>query len=92
MEQQSDRAPDIAPSQSPWLNAEKAANYVGLAARSIYRACAVGELRHIRINGKRELRTRTEWLDQWLERHVYGGDAATAAPTHEVLTRVAGRR
>jgi hypothetical protein len=90
-QQQSDRAPDSL--TSPWLNAEKAATYVGLAPRSIYRACAIGELRHIRINGKRELRTRVEWLDQWLERHAFGGDdAAPAATAHDVLTRVAGRQ
>jgi hypothetical protein len=85
----SDRAPVP---ESPWLNAEKAARYVDLAPRSIYRACAVGELRHIRINGKRELRTRAEWLDEWMQRYTYGGTAAPAAPTHDVLTRVAGRQ
>lgn len=85
--------PDRTPvPESPWLNAEKASQYVGLAPRSIFRACASGELRHVRINGKRELRTRAEWLDEWLQRHTYGGTAATAAPTHDVLTRVAGRQ
>lgn len=89
--EQSDRTPDIV-QNSPWLNAEQAASYVGQAARSIYRACGNGDLRHVRINGKRELRTRAEWLDQWLERYAHGGDAATAAPTQDVLSYVARRR
>lgn len=78
---------------SPWLNVAQAAEYIQQGTRSIYRAAGRGELRCTRINGKGELRTKAEWLDQWLERFARGGqNAATAAPAQEVLAYVARRR
>ena len=87
-----DRVPGLV--ASPWLDAEQAAAYVQQTTRSIYRACGTGELRHVRINGKREMRTRAEWLDEWLKKYEYGGTdrPAPAGPAHEVLTHVARRR
>jgi excisionase family DNA binding protein len=43
---------------------------------SIYFACARGELRHVRIGGRRSIRLRAAWLDAWLERHARGQQAA----------------
>ena len=59
---------------SPWLNVEQAAQYIQQHPRSIYRAAGAGELRSVRINGKRELRFRREWIDSWMEHHAHGGN------------------
>jgi excisionase family DNA binding protein len=79
---------------SPWLNVEQAAQYIQQHPRAIYRAAGSGKLRSVRINGKGELRTRREWLDQWLERFARGGEDATTtvAPAQEVMAYVARRR
>jgi excisionase family DNA binding protein len=79
---------------SPWLNVEQAAQYIQHHPRAIYRAAGSGNLRSVRINGKGELRTRREWLDQWLERFARGGEDATTtvAPSQEVMAYVARRQ
>jgi excisionase family DNA binding protein len=79
---------------SPWLNVTQAAQYIQQHPRAIYRAAGSGKLRSVRINGKGELRTRREWLDQWLEEFARGGEDATTtvAPAHEVMAYVARRQ
>lgn len=57
---------------SPWLLGIEAATYLRISAKTIYREARAGRLRHARVGGRRELRFRREWLDQWLE--------ATATP------------
>lgn len=59
---------------SPWKSADEAAEYVGLGRRAIYKACGSGKLRHIRVNGRREIRTTFAWLDSWLEADAHGGE------------------
>ena len=53
-----------------WLNVAEAAEYSGVSRDTIYTACERSELRHTRIGGKRAIRLRTEWIDEWLERHA----------------------
>jgi hypothetical protein len=36
---------------------------------TIYAACGRREIHHSRINGRRAIRFRPEWIDAWLERY-----------------------
>ena len=50
---------------SPWFTVKEAAQYASLSMDTIYRACERGELCHIRVSGRRTIRLRPEWIDQW---------------------------
>jgi excisionase family DNA binding protein len=59
-----------------WLNVREGAEYARVCRDTIYAACERGELRHGRINGRRKIVLRPQWIDAWLERHapeVQGG-------------------
>ena len=73
-----------------WLNVGEAAEYAGVCKDTIYTACERSELRHVRIGGRRCIRMKAVWLDEWFERntrHLPGGgewrgrgvDAVTSA-------------
>ena len=49
-----------------WLLPAEAADHCRVSITTLYRACRQRQLRHARIGGRRELRFRREWLDQWL--------------------------
>jgi len=70
---------------SPWLRIGEAAQYVRCGRKLLYREVAAGRLRAARVGGRREIRTRREWLDEWLQATV--GDAAQV-----VVSFVARRR
>ena len=53
-----------------WLTVVEAAVYAGLCRDTIYTACEVGALRHVRVGGRRAIRLRPDWIDEWLERHT----------------------
>ena len=57
---------DTAPA-SPWLTVDQAAVYAQVSARTLYRECRAGRLRHARVGGRREVRIRCAWIDGWLE-------------------------
>ena len=59
-------------SSAAWLTVTEAADYIGVSVDTIYTACERGELRHTKIGGRRAIRIRTEWIDEWLERHTCG--------------------
>jgi excisionase family DNA binding protein len=63
-----------------WLTVAEAAEYSGVSRDTIYTACERSELRHIRISGRRSIRMRPVWIDEWLERHARGGHASVAMP------------
>ena len=72
-----ERDNDIA--QGEWLSAEQAAYYAGrLGVSTVREACNRKELRHIRVGGRPRgpIRTRREWVDEWLEGWARGGDEA----------------
>jgi excisionase family DNA binding protein len=58
------------PPRSVWLKVADAAHYAALGVDTIYTACERGELRHVRVGGRRAIRLRAEWIDEWLERHA----------------------
>jgi excisionase family DNA binding protein len=64
-----------------WLRVPEAAAYASLSRDTIYTACERGELRHVRVGGRRAIRLRTDWVDSWLKRHVRGVEDANTAAT-----------
>jgi excisionase family DNA binding protein len=55
-----------------WLTVTQAAEYAGVSKDTIYTACERREMRHARISGRRSIRVKPEWIDEWLERHARG--------------------
>ncbi len=51
-----------------WLNVGDAAEYAGVCRDTIYTACERREIRHVRIGGRRSIRLKREWIDDWYER------------------------
>ena len=64
-----------------WLNVAEGAGYAGVSRDTIYTACERGELRHARIGGRRAIRLKPMWIDEWLERHSRGAEAERAVDT-----------
>lgn len=64
-----------------WLTVPDAAEYAGLKRDTIYNACERGDLRHVRVGGRRAIRLRREWIDAWLEQHARGGKVASKDET-----------
>ncbi len=55
-----------------WFKVPQAAQYAGVSRDTIYAACACGELRHVRVAGRRAIRLKPDWVDEWLERDARG--------------------
>ena len=74
-----------------WLNVGEAAEYAGVCKDTIYTACERNELRHVRIGGRRCIRVRPVWLDEWYgaTRGLPGGGSSAAAASTTVTS--AGR-
>jgi excisionase family DNA binding protein len=53
-----------------WLTVAEGAEYSGVSRDTIYTACERGELQHVRVGGRRAIRLRSKWIDEWLERNV----------------------
>jgi excisionase family DNA binding protein len=58
-----------------WLTVGQSAEHAGVSKDTVYTACERGQLRHVRIGGRRSIRLRAEWIDAWLEQY-------TRAATH----------
>ena len=52
---------------TPWRDAKAAAARALTSVKVIYREVDAGRLRAARVGGRRALRFRDEWVDQWLE-------------------------
>jgi excisionase family DNA binding protein len=61
--------PSLPPSTAPrtWLTVHDAALRARCGDKLIYREVAAGRLRAVRVGGRRSLRFRAEWIDEWLE-------------------------
>jgi hypothetical protein len=62
--------------ESEWLSTVEAAAYAGgIGISTIRDACNRNALRHVRIGGgeRGPIRTRKEWISDWLQRWVRGG-------------------
>lgn len=55
-----------------WLTVKGACERAHVGTKLIYREVAAGRLKAARVGGRRDLRFRPEWIDQWLD--------ATATP------------
>ena len=53
---------------SPWLTAAEAAERARVGLKLLYRETKAGRLRHAIVGGRRSLRFKAEWIDEWLER------------------------
>jgi excisionase family DNA binding protein len=54
--------------ENPWMNAQTAADYAACSVHTIYKAVNCHELKHTRVGGRRMLKFRREWVDEWLEK------------------------
>lgn len=52
---------------SPWLTSAEAAAYLKRGRRFVLREIKAGRLRAAVVGGRREVLTRAEWLDLWIE-------------------------
>jgi excisionase family DNA binding protein len=52
---------------SPWMTASEAAAYLKRGRRFVLREIKSGRLRGAIVGGRREVLTRAEWCDAWVE-------------------------
>ena len=52
---------------TPWLTIKEAAPYARRGPRQIRKAVREGRLRATIVGNKKQILTRAEWLDRWIE-------------------------
>jgi excisionase family DNA binding protein len=62
-----DHLPLASPTTNPWLTRAQAAQYAQVSEATIGREVRAGRLRSVKVGGRRAMRLRPEWIDQWLE-------------------------
>ena len=60
----------VADSASPWLTAPEAAAYLRIGLKTFFHECRARRIRHARVGGRRAIRVKREWLDEFLERNA----------------------
>ena len=72
-----------------WMNVAEGAEYAGVCRDLIYDACAARRIHHIRVGGRRAIRLKPKWIDEWLERHavVSQDEPSPVTPTAEAGAR-----
>lgn len=58
---------NTAPTPDEWLVPAEAAKHAKVSPACIYAAVARGDLRAVRVGGRRSIRLRRGWVDAWLE-------------------------
>lgn len=58
------------PADSPWKTLAEAGARVGHGKRFMRKESIAGRLRGACIGGRKEVLTRDEWCDEWVERHT----------------------
>ena len=58
---------NVHPIGTGWRTADEAAQYAHLSPWSIRQAIAIGKLRSVRVAGRRSIRLKLEWVDEWLQ-------------------------
>jgi excisionase family DNA binding protein len=71
-----------------WLTVAEGAEYAGVSRDTIYTACERRELRHARIGGRRSIRLKPAWIDEWLERYTRGVHACRSDSSAAMQTSV----
>jgi excisionase family DNA binding protein len=56
-----------APMPSPWLRIDEATSRAQCGGKTIYAEVRAGRLSAVRVGGRRSLRFRAEWVDEWLQ-------------------------
>ncbi len=54
----------------PWMNVAEAAEYAGVSRDTVYTAVERKQIKHIRVGGRRTIRLKAEWMDEWFTRHT----------------------
>ena len=49
------------------LDPRESTEYLGISSEAIYKACQLGGLKYTRVHGRRQIRTKKEWPDDWME-------------------------
>lgn len=76
--------------ESPWLTVREAAARGRCSMKTIYREVRAKRLRAAVVGGRRALRFRAEWIDDWLERQApyeLTGSRDSCRESPQMLTR-----
>ncbi len=75
-----------------WMNVAESADYAGVCRDLIYDACAARRIHHIRVGGRRAIRLKREWIDEWLERHAVTAQDEPPQPAARATSVATGVR
>ena len=75
----------VSTTASPWLTIRDAAARAKCGTKTLMRETAAGRLRAVRVGGRRSLRLRAEWIDEWLESSLKSDQAPS--PIHRARVR-----
>lgn len=51
---------------SPWMKVKPSAAYAQVGVSTILREIRAGRLRAVKVGGRRSIRIKREWIDEWL--------------------------
>ena len=53
--------------ETPWRTAAQGARRAQVGVKLVYREVKAGRLRAARVGGRRDIRIKDAWIDEWLE-------------------------